>query len=79
MKHKQTAILIILVVVGLLFGTLLGEILSGWIPILNKSQQIVWEPKADLNILKYDFYLQVKLNLASVIGLVLAFWIYRKL
>lgn len=79
MKSKHTVILIILLVIGLLFGSLIGEIFSKWIPILNKSQQIIWHPQADLNILKYDFYIQVKLNLASVIGLVIAFWIYRRI
>lgn len=78
MKQK-TAILIILLVIGMLFGSLIGEIFSKWIPLLNKSQQIFWHPKADLNILKYDFYVQVKLNLASIIGLGIAFWIYKKL
>jgi len=79
MKHKHTAILVILLVIGLLFGSLIGEVFSDWIPFLNKSQQITWEPKADLNILKYDFYIQVKLNIASVLGLLLAFWIFRKI
>ena len=56
-----------------------AAIFADWVPFLSKSQQISWEPKADLNILKYDFHVVVKLNLASVIGLITAFWIYRKL
>ncbi|OEF98048.1 hypothetical protein BHF71_03235 [Vulcanibacillus modesticaldus] len=79
MRNKQTAILVIFLVVGLLLGSLIGEFFANWLPILNKSQQIVWEPRADFNILKYDFYLQVKLNVASVIGLLIAIWLYRKI
>lgn len=76
---KHTFILIVLLIVGLLIGSLIGEAFSGLIPALGKYQSITWEPKADLNILKYDFYVQVKLNISSVIGLVIAFWIYRKI
>ncbi len=76
---KNTVILIILLVIGLLIGSIIGEAFSAWVPILAKSQQIYWEPKADLNILKYDLHVMVKLNLASVIGLIFAFWLYRKL
>lgn len=79
MKNKSTFILIILLVIGLLLGSLIGEIFSDLLPFLSKSQVITWEPKADLNILKYDFYVQVKINIASVIGLGIAFWIFRKL
>lgn len=46
---------------------------------LTKSTQIVWKPSADINFLKYDFYIQVKLNLLHIIGLVTAFWIYRRI
>jgi hypothetical protein len=76
---KNTLVLIILLVIGLLFGSIIGELLSPWIPFLSTYKAITWEPKANLDILKYDFFIQVKLNLASVLGLVLAFWIYRKL
>jgi len=76
---KNTIVLVIILVVGLLFGSIIGEILSPWMPFLSTGKAITWEPKADLDILKYNFFIQVKLNLASVLGLVLAFWIYRKL
>jgi len=75
MKNKNLAVLIILLVIGLLFGSLLGELFANSLPFLS----IIWEPKADLNILKYDFFIQVKINLASVIGLIIAFWIYKKI
>ncbi|TCS79057.1 DUF4321 domain-containing protein [Tepidibacillus fermentans] len=79
MKKKQTSILILLLVIGLILGSLLGEIFADTLPFLAKSQQIVWHPQGDFNILKYDFNIQVKLNIASILGLALAFWIYRKL
>lgn len=77
--QKNAVILLIMLVVGLLLGSILGEILSPWIPFLTASKAITWEPKADLDILKYDFFIQVRLNLASILGLVAAFWIYKKI
>jgi hypothetical protein len=77
--NKNTIVLLIVLVVGLLAGSIIGQILKPWVPFLTESADITWEPKADLDILKYHFYIQVKLNLASVLGLVIAFWIYRKL
>jgi len=76
---KETLTLIFLLVCGLLFGSILGEILSPWIPFLTKSKTISWTPAADLEILKYDLNFQFKLNLASIGGLALAFWIHRRL
>lgn len=77
--QKNTIILVIFLVIGLLLGSILGEILSPYVPFLGVSKAITWSPAADLDILKYDMFFQVKLNLASVIGLLLAFWMYRKL
>ena len=79
MKNKQTAVLILLLVIGLIFGSILGDLLSNTLPFIAKSQQISWHPQGDFQILKYDFNIQVKLNLATIIGLALAYWIYRKI
>jgi hypothetical protein len=76
---KNNIVLVIILVIGLLFGSILGDILSPWLPFLAKSKAITWEPKANLDIIKYDFFIQVKLNLASVLGLILSFWVYRKI
>lgn len=75
---KNTWVLILLLVFGLLIGSLIGELLGRWIPFLNVSKSIVWKPSADLDVIKYDFFFQVKLNLASALGLIIAFWIYRR-
>ncbi|MFD2369880.1 DUF4321 domain-containing protein [Brevibacillus sp. GCM10020057] len=76
---KETLILLLLLVCGLLCGSIIGEILGPWVPFLTKSKVITWSPSADLEILKYDVTIQVKLNLASVGGLALAFWIHRRM
>lgn len=79
MKGKDTLTLIFLLIAGMLFGSILGEILGPWLPFLKFSKMITWSPAADLEVLKYDLKFQVKLNLASIGGLALAFWIYRRI
>jgi len=76
---KETLTLVLLLICGLLCGSIVGEILSPWLPFLTKSKVLTWSPAADLEVLKYDLTLQVKLNLASVGGLALAFWIHRRM
>lgn len=79
MKGKETLMLLFLLIAGMLCGSILGDILGPWVPFLKTYKVITWSPAADLEILKYDLNFQVKLNLASIGGLALAFWIYRRI
>jgi hypothetical protein len=78
---KNNFTLIVCLVIGLITGIIVGHLLESVpaVQFLTKSVLISWEPKADLDVLKYDFHLLVKLNLCSIIGLVGAFFIYRRL
>jgi hypothetical protein len=78
---KSTFTLIIFLIVGLITGIIIGQLLAPVpaLAFLTKSVQISWEPKADLQVVKYEFHLLVKLNLCSIIGLVGAYLLYRKL
>lgn len=78
---KNTLTFIVFVLVGLLTGMIIAQLLSPYplFSFLTKSAQVTWQPRADLNIIQYDLHFQVKLNLASILGLVLAIWIYRRL
>lgn len=79
--RKNNLTLVIFLLVGLLIGSILSELLTSvpGLSFLTKYAAISWEPAADLNIVKYDLYFQVKLNLISVLGLIVAFWFYRRL
>lgn len=79
--RKNNFILVIFLLIGLLAGSIIGDLLNNVeaLSFLTKSSDITWEPRADLSFLKYDLYFQVKLNLISILGLVAAFWIYRKI
>jgi hypothetical protein len=78
---KNTLTLLIFLIFGLLLGSILGELLSTvkGLQFLTKSSEIRWEPMADLNVIQYDLKFLVKLNLISIIGLLAAIWLYRKL
>jgi len=76
---KNTIVFMIVLIVGLIFGSIMGKILGQWVPFLGTAEVVTWEPKGDFVIFKYDFFLQVKLNLSGIFGLVLAYWLYKKI
>ncbi|WP_199618536.1 DUF4321 domain-containing protein [Paenibacillus alkalitolerans] len=78
---KNNLTLIVVLLAGLLTGTILAELLSDVpaLSFLTKSAEIRWEPKADLQVVRYDLKFAVRLNLASVLGLAGAFLVYRKM
>ncbi|MBD0381684.1 DUF4321 domain-containing protein [Paenibacillus sedimenti] len=78
---KGTVTLVIFLIVGLITGVIVGQLLAPVpaLAFLTKSASISWDPKADLQVLKYEIHLQVKLNLCSILGLVGAYLLYRKL
>lgn len=78
---KNTFTLIIFLIFGLITGIIIGQLLAP-VPalgFLTKSVTISWQPKADLQVVKYDIDLLVKLNLCIILGLIGAFLLYRKI
>ncbi|WP_243767241.1 DUF4321 domain-containing protein [Paenibacillus agricola] len=70
-----------MLIIGLVAGSLVGQLLVSVpaLSFLTKSVNLSWEPKADLLVIKYDLQFQMKLNLISLLGLIAAFWVYRKM
>ncbi len=81
-RDKNIWILIIFILSGLVIGGLLGELAKSidWLWWLAYGQEFgLSDPiTLDLNIIKLSFGLMFKINIASIIGLALAIWIYRK-
>ena len=75
--------LILLLLAGLVIGGFIGERLSSYptFSFLNygKTFGLTSPLILDLNVLVLTFGLTVKFNLASIIGIVIAFIIYRRL
>lgn len=81
-RDKNIWILLIFVLSGLVIGGLLGELASSvsWLWWLSFGQQFGLENPVvlDLSVLKITFGMMFKINIASIIGIGLAVFIYRK-
>lgn len=73
--------LVVIMIIGLIVGTVAGDLLGSAfnLPWLAHSTSISWNPAGDFGFIKYDLGLRVKLNLVSLVGLGLAYWISKKL
>ncbi len=82
-KDKNTWILIILILAGIVVGGLIGEIAakSGGLWWLAYGQEFgLREPLSlDLSVIKFSFSLLIKLNISSILGMILAIFVYRKI
>ncbi len=82
MKEKNIWILLIFILSGLVVGGLLGD-LAGKVDFLSwlgygESFGLTSPLELDLSIIKITFALTFKINISSIIGIVLAVFIYKK-
>ena len=75
-RDKSVWILLVFILSGLVIGGLLGKLAGNvsWLWWLGLESPIV----LDLNILKLTFGLMFKINIASIIGMIIAVFIYKK-
>ena len=82
MKEKNIWILLIFILSGLVVGGLLGEIAGKvdflWWLSYGQDFGLTDPLELDLSIIKITFALFFKINIASIIGLILSIFIYRK-
>ncbi|TFE30696.1 DUF4321 domain-containing protein [Cohnella luojiensis] len=78
---KNAWILILFIFLGLLAGALVAIWLKEipGLTFLTRAIKVNWSPAADLSVLKYSLNLSVNFSLLSIIGAVLAIWLYRKM
>lgn len=82
-KEKNIWILILFILCGIVVGGLLGELASNvsflsWISY-GEEFGLSTPIELDLNLIKLTFGLMFKINIASIIGIVLAIFIYKKI
>ncbi len=82
-KEKNIWILMIFILSGLVVGGLLGEIAStvDWLWWLSYGQSFGLESPVvlDLSVLEITFGLMFKISISSIIGMILAIFIYKKI
>ena len=82
-REKNIWILVIFILSGLVVGGLLGELASkvDWLWWLSYGQDFGLENPIVLNlsIVKITFALMFRISISSIIGMVLAVYIYKKI
>ncbi len=82
-REKNIWILLVFLLAGLVIGGLLGKLAASvpWLWWLSYEQQFGLDTPfvLDLSVLKITFGLMAKINIASIIGMVLAIFIYKKI
>lgn len=82
-RDKSSLIIILFICAGLVIGGLLGEVASqvSWINWLAYGQTFgIQNPFIlDLNVLSLTFAFSLHINIASIIGLAIAIFLYRKM
>ncbi|MCI8344378.1 MAG: DUF4321 domain-containing protein [Clostridia bacterium] len=81
-KDKNVWILLLFILSGLVIGGLLGE-LAGQVDFLwwlsyGQSFGLTSPVELNLSIMQITFALMFKINIASIIGLIIAILVYRK-
>ena len=82
-RDKNTWIVILFIIAGLVIGGLLGQVASqvDWLSWLAYGQTFgIQNPFVlDMNVLSLTFAFSLQINIASIIGLAIAIFLYRKL
>lgn len=81
-RDKNIWILIVFILSGLVIGGLLGELAARvdflWWLSYGQEFGLTSPIVLDLNIIRLTFGLQLKINIASIISMGIAIFIYRK-
>ncbi len=82
-REKNVWILILFILCGIVVGGLLGELASNvdFLWWLSYGEEFgISEPiTLDLIVITLSFGLMLKINIASIIGMILAIFIYKKI
>ena len=82
-KEKNIWILLVFILSGLVVGGLIGELASrvNWLWFLSYGQSFGLESPIvlDLSVVKITFGLMFKISISSIIGMILAIFIYKKI
>ncbi|HYE11717.1 MAG TPA: DUF4321 domain-containing protein [Patescibacteria group bacterium] len=79
-SSKGGWVMLLMVVCGLVVGGFLGELLGKYLPILKYGYNLgISTHEWNLQVLRLTFGLSFNINMFSILGIVLAIYLYRKL
>ena len=82
-KKKNVWILLVLLLSGIVIGGLIASLATNvsWLSWLAYGEEFGTNGPlgVDLSILKLSFELRLKINVASIVGMIIAIFVYRKL
>lgn len=79
-NYGNTAILVILLLVGLVIGGVIGQLLASFVPIINQGKTIgLSTTQLDLGIIDITFGINIHLSLAGALGLIIAILLYQRI
>jgi hypothetical protein len=78
---KNNLTLVIFLLVGLMAGTIIGDLLSTseFLQTIFQNYNLSWNPSADFIFIDFKFAVNLNMNVLSFVGLACAFWLHRKL
>ncbi|OUM97118.1 MAG: hypothetical protein BAA02_14265 [Paenibacillaceae bacterium ZCTH02-B3] len=80
MRKSRHWLLVLFLLLGLVGGSLISHLLEDVreLSFLTKALPISWNPASDLGFLAFELHLRLEFTLVSLIGAVIAIWLYRK-
>jgi hypothetical protein len=79
-KSITVLLLLVLLLTGAIIGGIIGELLGNVFEVLNYGKSIGVAPfTLDLGIFTLTFGFTLSLNIAGIIGILLALFIYRRM
>ena len=79
--HAHWLVLVVLLLIGFIFGTIMGQILKPYLPFMGVGASATLEPQTLrlADAFSMTFGMTMRLNLATILGVALAYFIYRRL
>lgn len=79
-NNKSFFVLLIVLLIGLVLGGVIGELFKDYIKVLSYGETIGFSPvKIDLAIVELTIGFVMKINLSSIIGIVIALLLFKEL
>lgn len=80
MNKNNIFVLLLFLLIGLIFGGIIGDYLGQYFELLNYSKAIgINSFNLDLSVIQFSFSFTMNISFASVIGLILAIMLHRRL